>query len=298
MLNQEPIYLEGVNIGYPGYFSFKGLLGECAALTFLLALHEMLYTGRRRALALVIIAVATVLMIVSQSKGSLGMAILAPTVAGIALTIGRTMRVSPTYVLLPIPIAYWILSKLIGNIVNRISYHIYGNYNLSGRIYIWDFVNIEIARKPILGWGYQSFWLVGPDAPSIVDAPGWIKTMPHAHNGYLDTTLELGYVGLIVLVVFIVTTIHAIGRVAERDFRRAWVLLSLALFVILTNFLESIWMRGMDMLWLMFVVVAAEFARYWHASRPRRAPHAQPRPARSLAPAERPPRAVPAAARH
>ena len=48
------------------------------------------------------------------------------------------------------------------------------------------------ARRPLLGWGYQSFWLVGPDAPSIVEAPGWVKMMPNAHNGYYDTMLEIG----------------------------------------------------------------------------------------------------------
>ena len=34
-------------------------------------------------------------------------------------------------------------------------------------------------------------------------------------------------------VAFIFTTLYAIGRVAERDLARAWLLLSLALFVIL-----------------------------------------------------------------
>ena len=37
---------------------------------------------------------------------------------------------------------------------------------------------------------------LGADAPSIFDAPGWIKAMPSAHNGYLDTQLDMGYVGL------------------------------------------------------------------------------------------------------
>ena len=78
----------------------------------------------------------------------------------------------------------------------------------------------------------------------------------------------MGYIGLILLVLFIFATLHAIGRVREFDPRRAWLLLSIALFVILTNFLEkSVWMRGTDILWLMFALVAAEAARYWHARR-------------------------------
>jgi exopolysaccharide production protein ExoQ len=268
VLNQTQIYLENQSIGYPGYFAFKGLLGECAAIAFLLSLHEILYPGGRRALGIIVIAVATYLMILSESKGSLGLALIAPFLAGLTLIIGKAIRISPAIVLLPIPICYAVLSRLIGDILSRFSWHIYGNYTLSGRTDIWDFVQYEIARRPLLGWGYQSFWLVGPDAPSIVEAPGWIKKMPSAHNGYLDTMLDTGHVGLYLLIAFIFTTLHAIGRVADRDLARAWLLLSLALFVIFVNFIESTWMHGQDMLWLIFAVVAAETGRYWRPVHP------------------------------
>ena len=82
--------------------------------------------------------------------------------------------------------------------------------------------------------------------------------MPDGHNGYVDTKLELGYIGLALLLTFIVTTLHSLGRMADRDPRRAWIGLSLALYVIVYNFLESLWMRGYEFLWLMFVIVAAE----------------------------------------
>jgi O-antigen ligase len=104
---------------------------------------------------------------------------------------------------------------------------------------------------------------VGPDAPSFVDAPGWIKMMPNAHNGYYDTTLEMGYVGYCLLIIFILATLHAIGRVAYRDAARAWLLLSLALYIICFNYLESLWMRGFEFLWVVFLIVAAEIGRYW-----------------------------------
>src|SRR5205823_3006809 len=100
----------------------------------------------------------TYLMILSESKGSLGLALIAPFLAGLTLIIGKAIRISPAIVLLPIPICYAVLSRLLGgNLVNRISYLIYGNYTISGRIFIWDFVEYEIARRPLLGWGYQSF---------------------------------------------------------------------------------------------------------------------------------------------
>ncbi len=263
---QSPISVQGWHgievIGYPGYFSFKGELGQCAAIAFLLSLYELLFRGWRRALALVIIAATVFLMLVSKSKGSLGMAIIAPIMAGATLFIGRRLGTSPAITILPIPITYAVLAAVMGNIINRISWYVYGNYDLSGRMFIWDFVNYEISKRPILGWGYQSFWLVGPDGPSLTEAPGWIRGMPSGHNGYLDTQLDLGYPGLLLLVAFIMTTLHAIGHVAKRNARLALLLLTLAFFVILQNFLETVWMHGQDTLWMMFLLATAVAARY------------------------------------
>ena len=75
--------------------------------------------------------------------------------------------------------------------------------------------------------------LAGAGLARLIEAPGWVKMMPNAHNGYYDTMLEMGYVGLAFLLVFIIATLHAIGRVADRDPARARLLLSLALFIIL-----------------------------------------------------------------
>ncbi len=254
---------DGSKIGYPGYFTFKGILGEFAAFAILLSLYEIFHPGWRRVLGLVVVVTSIYLIFVSQSKGALGCLIIAAILAKLVLFVGRKMRVSPAIVLLPLPVGYAVLSKIVGNLVNRISWHLYGNYTLSGRTDIWDFVNFEIAKKPLLGWGYRSFWLVGPDSPNIVEGGGFIRKMPCGHNGYLDTILCTGHIGLILFLIFIFTTLQAIGRVADRDPGRGWLLLSIALFVILVNFLESGWVDGANPLWLMFVIVATDAGRYW-----------------------------------
>jgi O-antigen ligase len=110
---------------------------------------------------------------------------------------------------------------------------------------------------------------VGPDAPSIVDAPGWIKLMPCGHSGYLDTIVDMGYVGLVFLIIFILTTLHALGRVVDRDPTRGWFLLSIVFYVILTNLIETAMMQGYNALWLMFLFVAAETGRFCKYFSPR-----------------------------
>ena len=111
VLGQTPIILSnGDNIGYPGYFMFKGILGECAAITILLSLHEMLYPGLRRVLGIIVVVIATWLMFVSMSKGSLGLAIIAPLLAQLTLIARKKMRISSATLLLLIPFCYEVLS--------------------------------------------------------------------------------------------------------------------------------------------------------------------------------------------
>lgn len=247
---------------YAGYFRGKNYLGEFSTIAFLLALHETLHPGRRRVFGAIIAIITVFLLLWSNSKTAFGLAIICPLLSLVVLSVRRATQISPALLLLSIPICYTLISHVSGFNMYRVSYILYGDPTFTGRTIIWDFANYEIARRPLFGWGYQSFWLVGTDAPSIVDAPGWVQSMPNAHNGYYDTTLELGYVGYGFLVVFILATLHAIGKVADRDRGRALFVLAIALYVIIHNYLESLLMRGFEFLWVAFVILAVDVGRH------------------------------------
>src|SRR5262249_7453502 len=261
---RPPIDFKFATWGYPGYFAGKNYLGEFAVVALLLSIYEAFHPGRRRALGIVVGIVAVALLILSNSKTSMALVVLAPALAGAALLIRKTTRLSPAIILLSIPVGWYVFSTVTGFTIYRLSNILYGDPTFTGRSIIWEFVKSEIAHRPLLGWGYQSFWLVGPDAPSIVNAPGWVKDMPNAHHGYPYTLLEMCFAGYALLLAFIIATLHAIGRIADRAPVRAWLILSLAVHILITNGLESLWMRGFEMLWVVFVILAAEIARYWN----------------------------------
>jgi O-antigen ligase len=252
-----------VDGGYSGYLLGKNALGEFAGMALLLALHQTLQPGFRRVFGVVIAVIATSLLLWSNSKTAFGLALVCPLLAGVVLIIRKATRISPAIILLSIPLCYFVVSTLTGFDMGHVSYMLYGDPTFTGRLGIWSFALHEIANRPFLGWGYQSFWLVGSDAPSVVEAQGWIARMPNAHNGYYDTMLELGYVGYAFLIAFIVATLHAVGRVADRDRGRAWFVLAAVLYVICYNYLESLWMRGVEILWVAFVILVVDIARYY-----------------------------------
>lgn len=67
--------------------------------------------------------------------------------------------------------------------------------DLTGRTDIWLAVLHSISKRPLLGYGYNAFWLgTSGESGSVMDAAGW--TVGYAHNGYLDVAVQLGFVGL------------------------------------------------------------------------------------------------------
>jgi O-antigen ligase len=76
----------------------------------------------------------------------------------------------------------------------------------SGRTEIWAIVNESIAMRPILGIGYGAYWTgPNPGSPSYEHLAKLFFYPGQAHSGYLDVVNDLGIVGGIVLVGYLVT---------------------------------------------------------------------------------------------
>src|SRR6266852_662964 len=67
VINNSPFIVAALN-GYPGFFMGKNYLGEFSAIPFLLAVHETLYPGLRRAFGIVVVIIAALLLFLSNSK--------------------------------------------------------------------------------------------------------------------------------------------------------------------------------------------------------------------------------------
>jgi O-antigen ligase len=75
---------------------------------------------------------------------------------------------------------------------------------LSGRTTLWELALEKIAERPWLGYGYQGFWQNGGGAEIIWKHEGYKP--PHAHNGFINITLDLGIVGLFLFLLTIAVT--------------------------------------------------------------------------------------------
>ncbi len=130
---------------------------------------------------------------------------------------------------------------------------------LTGRTKLWSTVwgiGNETNFHRWFGYGYSGFWL-GADGES---ARVWrvITWKPkHAHNGFLDIWLDLGFVGLVLFgITLLLAVIRSIRRIGEAH--RAediWPFLFLVYFLIV-NVTQGVVMRPNNLFWTLFVSIA------------------------------------------
>lgn len=252
-------------LGYQAYYPQKNYLGSVMAMTVLIALYQVIGgRGLMRLLGLATTVLAFGLLVLSRSKTSLGLALLIPVVATVLALGMRNLRISPAISVLAIGLTLFGIYKVgsesgvwdFGDVAEVLL----GDRTLTERTKIWEFAARMIGERPMLGWGYMAFWEMGPASPAYREAPGFVAKMPHAHNGYVDMTLQTGYVGLGILVLFLLAAFDRTRIAIDRNLAAGIFVLGVALLTTLHNGLETSFFRGFDAVFALLIVVLCALA--------------------------------------
>jgi O-antigen ligase len=164
------------------------------------------------------------------------------------------MKRHPGILKVSIPIglfAYMILQFGFG-INGEIAGMVGRNANLTGRTDLWKFL-LSMHTNPALGAGYESFWL-GPRLAAV-----WARFVGgginEAHNGYLETYINLGFIGLMLLSVFLIASYRNIGRALSSGSSLGSLSLALWTVLLFYNVTESAF-RGSQLMWVVFLLGA------------------------------------------
>jgi len=139
---------------------------------------------------------------------------------------------------------------------------------LTDRTKLWADV-LAMQDHPILGAGFESFWL--GDRIEVLWAKWWWRPN-QAHNGYIETYLNLGSVGVFLLFCVLVSTFRKITKQSRFEFDLARFRLAFLFAIIAFNFAEA-GFKAVHPIWTMFYIIAIDYPR----SRAR-----QPRPSSQI----------------
>lgn len=107
---------------------------------------------------------------------------------------------------------------------------------LTGRDEVWHYAGQMIRERIMLGYGYSAFWETESILSYVAQTLDWQIT--HAHNGFLQMWLELGLVGVCLMVAFLVVSVW---RAAFATLPNHFSALALPFFVgmIVNDFVET-----------------------------------------------------------
>ncbi len=123
---------------------------------------------------------------------------------------------------------------------------------LTGRTDIWHDVYAVASRNPLMGVGFGGFWI-----GRIANIP-WNAHMTwvlgQGHSGYVDLYLQLGFIGVGMLLYVFLATFPKLFASFSENFDLACLRITLLITIIYVNMTESVYLRGDHHLWLILMI--------------------------------------------
>lgn len=153
-------------------------------------------------------------------------------------------------VLIPVSFLVYLTLTLGFGMTGELASAVGRDATLTGRTVIWHAV-LSTHTNPLLGTGYESFWL----GHRLIDV--WRQTGPNineAHDGYLDVYLNLGFIGLFLLLGFLIASFRTICRRLVHFPSLGSLGAAMWTVLLFYNVTEASFKSGL--LWMMFVLGA------------------------------------------
>lgn len=129
---------------------------------------------------------------------------------------------------------------------------------LTGRTDIWDYVVDVVGDRPLVGFGFASFWDTEANRVALGERREFSTVPDAAHSSFMETLLFLGGIGLVLLLVVVAMSLGRtwLAALGGRSWPMAW-WAAVSTFALVENVTESM-IAYHSIFWVL--LVAAGFA--------------------------------------
>jgi exopolysaccharide production protein ExoQ len=125
---------------------------------------------------------------------------------------------------------------------------------LTDRTHLWDDV-LSIRINPLVGAGFESFWL-GERVRQLWSK--WLWMPNQAHNGYIETYLNGGWIGVLLLAGALISTYRVAKSALSEDPRFGRFCMSCLLAIVVYNYTEAS-CKVLHPLFFLFFLITVNF---------------------------------------
>lgn len=191
--------------GARGAFLHKNTLGNFLVVGVAVAASALRLRLVPRLAGFAMLAASIALLIMANSSAAL---LVVAVMFGVFILVMLKEQLSSR--LLAVVIAFFTGSLIFGVMllianIDEFFLAIGRDATLTGRDAVWSYVLRMIDERTLLGYGYSAFWETEPIASYVKESLQW--TITHAHNGFLEMWLELGVIGMGLMIAFLVVCV-------------------------------------------------------------------------------------------
>jgi O-antigen ligase len=253
--------------GYHGLAGQKNPFGELCAFGTLLWMHAWISGEATPAKAILGAALGWICLYFSKSSTSLLATVFASALMLMMLRTSPALRrympfLIASFAALVVAYALAVLQLVPGLatiLLGPITAITGKDMTFSNRAMIWDIIKEHAQLHPLLGTGFGAYWTGAvPSSPSYIFLSRMYFWPSEAHNGYLDVYNDLGIVGMLCLMGYLIVYMRQSLRLYKFDRPEGALYLAIFFQQGMTNLSESCWFSPMGIL-PMFVTTLATF---------------------------------------
>lgn len=254
----QPYELEAQHAGlWRGHYTHKNLAGPIMSVLALFGVY--CWRAGDRAVGAVIAMLATIFVIQTGSKTTLGFLPIAAAIVMLRPLFGSALLVVAAHAAILLAAFMLTIGTVLVPAIENFIQQSTSDPTFTGRTEIWRFAIDWMAAKPWFGQGFANFWLtptVTLQEPNFEE--NWdIRGVVSGHSNYVDMPLLFGFIGAgviywVLLIAPMIDYVRATQRAANRGL--ADFFMTVVIFMSLLSLMETFFFNRTDSFWLLVVI--------------------------------------------